>query len=193
MDVEYANSKGILVYNTPGRNADAVADFTIGAMIAECKILPEAYGSEGRWIREYPNLHIPDLPGKTVGIIGLGEIGLKVAKRLTGFDVNMIAYDPYAKDVPDYIELVSLEQLMKESDFVTIHARLTKETERMIGAELINMMKPTAYLINTSRSALVDEKALYQALKEGRLAGAALDVFDVEPPGRDYPLVTLAK
>jgi len=194
VDVEYANSKGILVYNTPGRNADAVADFTIGAMIAECRNIARGHMGlkEGRWIREYPNSsYIPDLPGKTVGIIGLGEIGLKVAKRLTGFDVNMIAYDPYAKDVPDYIELVSLEQLMKESDFVTIHARLTKETERMIGAELINMMKPTAYLINTSRSALVDEKALYQALKEGRLAGAALDVFDVEPPGRDYPLVTL--
>ena len=142
--------------------------------------------------RVYPNSsYIPDLPGKTVGIVGLGEIGLKVAKRLTGFDMKMLAYDPYAKEVPDYIKLVSLEEIMKESDFVTIHARLTNETKGMISAELINLMKPTSYLINSSRSALVDEEALYQALKEGRLAGAALDVFDVEPPGKDYPLVRL--
>lgn len=194
INVEYADQKGILVYNTPGRNADAVADFTIGMMIAECRNIARGHLGlkEGRWIRVYPNSsYIPDLPGKTVGIVGLGEIGLKVAKRLTGFDMKMLAYDPYAKEVPDYIKLVSLEEIMKESDFVTIHARLTNETKGMISAELINLMKPTSYLINSSRSALVDEEALYQALKEGRLAGAALDVFDVEPPGKDYPLVRL--
>ncbi|HHU48490.1 MAG TPA: 2-hydroxyacid dehydrogenase [Clostridiales bacterium] len=194
INVDYASRKGILVYNTPGRNADAVADFTVGMMIAECRNIARGHLGlkEGIWIREYPNSsYIPDLPGKTVGIVGLGEIGLKVAKRLTGFDMKIIGYDPYAKKVPDYISLVPLEELMRESDFVTIHARLTKETERMINTELISLMKPASYLINTSRSALVDEKALYRALKEGRLAGAALDVFDVEPPGIDYPLVKL--
>jgi D-3-phosphoglycerate dehydrogenase len=194
VNIEYARRKGILVYNTPGRNSDSVADFTIGMMIAECRNIARGHLGlkEGRWIRNYPNSsHIPDLPGKTVGIIGLGEIGLKVAKRLTGFDMKLLGYDPYAKDVPHDIKLVSLEELMRQSDFVTIHARLTRETGGLINADLIQLMKPTAYLINTSRSALVDEKALYQALKDGRLAGAALDVFDVEPPGKDYPLVRL--
>lgn len=194
VNVNYASQKGILIYNTPGRNADSVADFTIGMMISECRNIARGHLGlkEGRWIRNYPNSsHIPDLPGKTVGIVGLGEIGLKVAKRLTGFDMNLLGYDPYAKDVPYGIQLVSLEEMMRQSDFVTVHARLTRETEGLINAELIQLMRPTAYIINTSRSALVDEKALYQALKDGKLAGAALDVFDVEPPGMDYPLVRL--
>ena len=194
INVDYAHSKKILVYNTPGRNADAVADFTVGAMIAECRNIARGHQGlkEGRWIREYPNTaHIPDLPGKTVGIIGLGEIGLKVAKRLTGFDMHMIGCDPFVTEVPDYIQLLPLEELLKKSDFVTLHVRLTEETEGMIDAERLSLMKAQAYLINTSRSALVDEKALYDALDSGKLAGAALDVFDVEPPGIDYPLVTL--
>jgi D-3-phosphoglycerate dehydrogenase len=134
---------------------------------------------------------IPDLPGKTAGIVGLGEIGRKVAKRLAGFDMRILAYDPFVKEPPAGIAMVGLEELMAKSDFVTVHARLTKETEGMIGAALIAKMKNSAYLINTSRSALVDEKALYEALKSKKIAGAALDVFDLEPPGADYPLVKL--
>ena len=194
IDVAAATERGILVLNTPGRNADAVADYAIGMLLAEARNIARGHAGlkEGRWTREYPNSGmIPDMPGKTVGLVGLGEIGRKVAKRLSGFEVEILAYDPFVKEPPAGIRMVALPELMARSDFVSIHARLTKETEGMIGAELIGKMKRTAYLINTSRSALVDEKALYEALESGRIAGAALDVFDLEPPGADYPLVRL--
>lgn len=194
VNLDAAKKKGVLVYNTPGRNADAVADFTIGMMIAECRNIAKGHFGlkNGEWIREYPNsFYIPDLPGKTVGIIGLGEIGQKVAKRLVGFDVKLLGYDPFVANPPYGIELVSLERLMAESDFVTIHARMTKENTKMINRDLLQKMKPTSYLINTSRAGLVDEEALWEELKNKRIAGAALDVFNLEPPGKDYPLVTL--
>lgn len=194
INVAYADQRNVLVYNTPGRNADAVADFTIGAMISESRNIARGhYGlKNGRWIREYPNSgHIPDLPGKTIGIIGLGEIGQKVAKRLTGFDVNLLGYDPFVKTPPYGVKLVTLEHLMEESDFITIHVRATKETENLVNRDLTDKMKPTAYLINTSRSSVADENAIYEALKEKRIAGAALDVFNIEPPGKDYPLILL--
>lgn len=194
INTAYASERNILVYNTPGRNADAVADFTIGAMLCESRNIAKGHMGlkSGQWIRIYPNSgNIPDLPGKTVGIIGLGEIGQKVAKRLVGFDVKLLGYDPFVKNPPYGIKMVSLEQLMEESDFVTIHVRALKETENLVNSNLIAKMKPTAYFINTSRSSVADEKALYKALKEKRIAGAALDVFDVEPPGKDYPIVAL--
>ncbi|HVO20072.1 MAG TPA: 2-hydroxyacid dehydrogenase [Anaeromyxobacter sp.] len=194
VDVAAATARGVVVVNTPGRNADAVADFTVGLLIAEARNICRGHHGlkHGRWLREYPNSgHIPDLPGKTVGIVGLGEIGRKVARRLAGFDVTLLAYDPLVKAAPEGIRLVDLPTLVAEADFVTIHARLTRETEGLLSRELIARMKPTAYLINTSRSALLDERALVEALGEGRLAGAALDVFDHEPPGVDDPLVRL--
>jgi len=194
VDVVHATARGILVYNTPGRNADSVADFTVGLLIAECRNIARGHHGlkAGRWIREYPNSGaIPDLPSKTVGIVGLGEIGRKVARRLAGFDVRILAHDPFVAEPPDGVTLTSLQRLLAESDFVTIHARLVRETERLIGREQIALMKPTAYLINTSRSGLVDEQALYEALRDGRIQGAALDVFDTEPPGKDSPLVAL--
>jgi D-3-phosphoglycerate dehydrogenase len=194
IDVAAATKRGIVVLNTPGRNADSVADFAVGMLLAEARNICRGHHGlkEGRWIREYPNSGmIPDLPGKTAGLVGFGEIGRKVAKRLAGFDLRIIAYDPFVKEAPEGVELVDLPTLMAESDFVTIHARLTAETHGLIGAELLSRMKRTAYLINTSRSALVDEKALYEVLAAKRIAGAALDVFDTEPPGREYPLVTL--
>lgn len=194
VNLEYASQKNILVFNTPGRNADAVADFTIGLLLSECRNIAKGHLGlkNGQWIREYPNsFYIPDLPGKTVGIIGLGEIGQKVAKRLTGFDVEMLGYDPFVKNPPYGIKMCSLEELMEQSDFVTIHVRHTKETENLVDKSLIGRMKPTAYLINTSRSAIVDEAALYEALRDGKIAGAGLDVFNVEPPGKDYPVVAI--
>ncbi len=194
VNVAHATERNVLVYNTPGRNSDSVADFTIGMIISECRNIARGHHGlkNGRWIREYPNQgRIPDLPGKIVGLVGLGEIGQKVAKRLAGFDVEVLGYDPFVKDPPYGVKMVGLERLMAESDFVSIHARLTKETEKLISHELISRMKPTAYFINTSRSGLVDENALYEALREKRIEGAALDVFDKEPPGNDYPLVLL--
>jgi D-3-phosphoglycerate dehydrogenase len=194
VDVGHATKRGALVMNTPGRNADAVADFTVGMIICEARNITRGFlgMKQGKWIRTYPNSGmIPDMPGKTVGIIGLGEIGRKVAKRLAGFDMRLLAYDPFVKEPPEGIRMIDLPTLMAESDFVTIHARLTPETKGLIGADLIRKMKPSAYLVNTSRSALVDEKALGAALRGKKIAGAALDVFDVEPPGADYPLVVL--
>jgi D-3-phosphoglycerate dehydrogenase len=192
VNIVYANQKGILVLNTPGRNANAVADFAVGMLISECRNIAKSHLElkKGNWVRDFANAdYVPDLPEKTVGIVGFGEIGRKVAKRLAGFEMNIIAYDPFVKDPGNGVKMVSLAELMQQSDFVTIHARLTKDTEKLISRELIYTMKPTAYLINTARSGLVDETALCQALKEKRIAGAALDVFDVEPPGKDYPIV----
>lgn len=194
VDVAAATARGVLVVNTPGRNADAVADFAVGMLIAEARNLCRGHHGlkQGHWLREYPNSgHIPDLPGKTVGIVGLGEIGRKVARRLAGFDVRLLAYDPFVKAAPEGIRLVDLPTLMAESDFVTVHARLTPETTGLLSRAMLARMKPTAYLVNTSRSALVDEAALVEALRERRIAGAALDVFDHEPPGLEDPLVTL--
>jgi D-3-phosphoglycerate dehydrogenase len=191
---KYAAQKGIIIVNTPGRNANAVADFTVGMMISECRNIAKSHLNlkDGKWVRDYTNkTTVPDLSGKVVGIVGFGQIGRKVAQRLNGFEMEILAYDPYASNAPDYVKMVSLEELMSQSDFVTIHARSLPETERMISAELLNKMKPTAYFINTARSSLVDEKALYEALRDKKIMGAAIDVFDVEPPGKDYPLITL--
>ena len=193
MNLDYCNEKGILVFHTPGRNANAVADFTVGMLLSECRNIAKAHRElkEGRWVREYANKDsVPDLCDKTVGIIGYGNIGRKVAQRLKAFEMKVLVYDPYVKEA-EGVELVPLEELMSRSDFVTIHSRLTKETEKLINARLLSLMKPTAYFINTARAGLVDEAALVQVLQEKRIAGAAIDVFEMEPPTKDYPLVVL--
>lgn len=194
INVAYASEKGILVFNTPGRNANAVADFTVGMLIAECRNIARAHMElkNGNWVRDYTNAaFVPDLCEKTVGIVGYGNIGRKVAKRLKAFDMHVIAYDPFLAQEQCDVPLVSLEELMRQSDFVSLHSRMTKENLHLINAEMLALMKPTAYLINTARSGLVDEDALCDVLKARRIAGAALDVFEQEPPGKDYKLVTL--
>lgn len=194
VNTTYATQKGILVCNTPGRNANAVADFAVGMLLAECRNIARSHRNlkDGKWVRDYDNKgQVPDLNERTVGIIGFGEIGQKVAKRLLGFDMKILVYDPYVEQVPDYVKSVSLVELMKSSQFVTLHSRLTKQTEHMINKEMLSYMRQDAYLINTARSGLVDEKALYEILKNKKIAGAAIDVFDKEPPGKEYPLVTL--
>lgn len=190
VDIEAAKAAGITVFHTPGRNAESVSDFTVGMMLCEARNIARGhYGiKNGEWIRTYPNsADIPDFTGRTVGLVGYGQIGRLVAKKLAGFDMNVLVYDPFVKDIPT----VSLETIMKESDFVSLHARLTPENEHMIGEKELALMKPTAYIINTSRSGLIDEAALYDALANNRIAGAALDVFDEEPVSKDNPLVTL--
>lgn len=192
VDVEYAKSKGITVFHAIGRNAHAVSDFTVGMIICEARNIARGHAGlkNGVWIRDYPNTDtIPDLYEKTVGIIGYGEIGRLVAKKLSGFEVNILVYDPYYHG--NDVETVELDELMSRSDFVTIHSRLTPENENMIGAHELGLMKKTAYLINTSRAGLVDEEALYDVLSQKRISGAALDVFKKEPPGKDHPLVNL--
>jgi D-3-phosphoglycerate dehydrogenase len=194
INIEYASSKDIKVFNTPGRNADSVADFTVGAIICEARNIGRGhYGiKNGKWIREYSNSGmIPDIPGRTVGLIGFGEIGRKTAQRLRGFDMEILVFDPYCSDFPEYVKSVELDDLMAKSDFVSLHARLTEANKHLINAEMLTLMKPTAYLINTSRAGLVDEKALCEFLKDKKIAGAFLDVFEDEPPGLEHPLVQL--
>jgi D-3-phosphoglycerate dehydrogenase len=194
INIRRAEERGITVFNTPGRNADAVADFAAGAIICEARNIARGHLGikTGKWIREYPNSGIiPDLPGRTAGLIGFGEIGRKTARRLSGFDMEILIYDPFAKDFPDYVRRAELKELMSRSDFVSLHARLTAENRHLINAETLSLMKPSAYLINTSRAGLVDEAALCAALKAKKIAGAFLDVFEEEPPGLDHPLVKL--
>ena len=184
---DLCQERGIDVFNTPGRNANAVADFTVGMMISEARNIARGHKllKEGKWVKEYANRDsVPDLCGKTVGIVGYGAIGRKVAQRLKAFEMNVIVYDPYVKD--DDVNCTSLEELFRVSDFVTIHSRLTPENRKMVSYELLSSMKPTAYFINMARSGLVDEDALEKVLKEGKIAGAAIDVFEKEPPEKDY-------
>ena len=196
IDINAATKRKIPVLNVPGRNADAVADFTMGLLIAIARSIVE--GHVRLRIRHIwssgMELLGQDLMGKTLGLVGFGMVARKVAKRAAGFGLKVVAYDPYVPENVFHengVEPVSLQRLLKESDFVSIHARLSPETRKLISAREIALMKPSAYLINTARGPIVDSDALYRALKEKRIAGAALDVFDQEPINMDSPLLTL--
>lgn len=185
-----AARRGVVIANCPGTNDQSVADLTIGLMISIARNIPSLDGKVRRagWGANVGN----ELWKKTIGLVGLGRIGRGVAKRALGFDMQVLAYDPYVKsgDVEQGISLVSFEEVLKEADYVSLHAALSEETRHMIGAAQLKIMKPTAYLINTARGALVDEAALYNALAQKQIAGAALDVFNEEPP-KDSPLLQL--
>lgn len=189
-----ATEKGIAVCYTPGANSDSVAEHSISLILALLKRLciTSFQLRQGKW-REKSLLGYEFL-GKTVGIIGLGNIGCKVAEKIRGFEVKLLAYDPYvseehAKQVG--VRLTDLKTLLKESDIITIHAALTEETTHLIGEEELKLIKKSAFIVNSARGAIVDEKALIKALKEGRIAGAALDVFEEEPPKPDNPLLEM--
>lgn len=182
-DLAAATDRGVVVTHNPGSNASSVADMAIGLMLAVAKQIAK----KDRQIRQglYNRGGGEDLFGKTVGIIGLGHIGKLVAKRLQGFEVQIIANDIVA--YPDFngayhIRSGSKEELLREADFVTLHVPLDASTRGMINEERLGMMKPGAFLINTCRGPVVDEQALYRALVNGRIAGAGLDVFENEPP-----------
>lgn len=197
VNVEEATKRGVLVFNVMGRNAQAVSDFAVGMMLAECRNIARAHYAikNGEWQKTFINTAaIPEINGKAVGLVGFGYIGSLVAKKLSGFDANVIVYDPYAD--PERIRAagctpVTLDELFKTSDFVSVHARLTDSNKKMINKELINSMKPTAYFINTSRAGLVDHDALAKALEEGKIMGAALDVFTTEPIEKESPFLKL--
>ncbi|MEM3192132.1 MAG: hydroxyacid dehydrogenase [Conexivisphaerales archaeon] len=194
VDLAAANARRIPVAYTPGANADSVAEFTVMLILMLAKKIPSIISNvrDQLW-RQKAELGL-ELLGKTVGIFGLGTIGLKVAQKLSGFGVKIISTDPYisAERVASLgIKLVSLDTLLRESDIVTLHANLTEETKHIIGKRELSLMKPGAYLVNTARGELVDEKALYDALRNGKLAGAALDVFEKEPPSTTNPLLEL--
>jgi D-3-phosphoglycerate dehydrogenase len=191
IDVGKATERGVMVVNAPTPTVVAVAEHTMALLLATARHVPRADASlrEGKWLKK--QLMGTTVAGKVLGIVGLGRIGTAVAKRARAFDMEIIAHDPYL--TREQIEergatsLFSLEELLKRSDFVTLHATLTPETRGMIGARELDMMKPTARLINCDRGAVVDEEALLKALEEGRLAAAGLDCF-YEEPATDNPL-----
>ena len=199
IDMAAARERGIRVVNTPGRNASAVAEFAIGAMIAETRLITRGHDAlrRGNWRGD---LYRADRTGRelsemTVGVIGYGQIGTRVVRLLKAFGPRILVTDPYvqlsATDRNDGVQHVSLEELLPQADVVTLHPRVTPETTRMINAETLAMMKPGATLINTARGPLVDYPALYEALASGHLAGAMLETFAVEPVPADWPLLKL--
>jgi len=196
VNVEAATKRGIPIVHTPGRNADAVADLTIGLMIAEARHIARAHCTlkAGQW-RLFPPDLSTELLEKTVGIVGFGNVGRKVAERAKGgFKMKVLVYDPYVskEDVEKYGgKPVDLDSLLRESDFVTLHLRLPPEVKGFIGARELALMKKTAYLINTARGNAVDYEALREALKNRKIAGAALDVYEKEPMDPGDPLLKL--
>jgi len=189
--------RGIKIINAASRSAHAVADFTVGMMIAEMKNIARGHKAltEGKWRKDYVNLYnIHNLRTRTVGIIGGGQIGQRVIDRLKGFGCKIIVHDPFVPD-EELAKLgytpVSLETLLQQSDFVSIHLRLSEKTHKFITKRELDMMKKTAIFINTSRGGLINEDDLVQALQERTIGGAALDVFYDEPIGMDNPLLKL--
>jgi D-3-phosphoglycerate dehydrogenase len=192
VDVPAATERGVVVTITPTANFDAVAEMTFSFLLSLAKRIPQNDRAvrAGRW----PRQALVSLRGKTLGVVGLGRIGKAVAKRAAAFDMTILAYDatPHAEYCQERgIECVDLDDLLQSSEFVTLHVPAIPATRRLMNRDRLARMKPGSYLINTARGALIDEEALYEALRSGHLAGAALDVLEVEPPPPDHPLLSL--
>ncbi|HEX8129574.1 MAG TPA: phosphoglycerate dehydrogenase [Pyrinomonadaceae bacterium] len=192
IDVPAATARGIIVMNAPDGNTMTTAEHTLALLLALARRVPQAHASlqDGRWERK--KFVGVELRGKTLGVVGLGRIGRVVANRARGFEMKVVAFDPFvapeqARDME--LELAPLEEVCARADFLTVHTPLTAETRGIIGAREFACMKPEVRIINCARGGLIDERALYEALKEGRVAGAALDVFEEEPPTQDNPLL----
>lgn len=187
VDMQAAAQHGVTVISTPGRNAVAVAELTLGFMLALARRLPQAHDlvRGGHWdsaLTGYGAWGGIELAGRTVGLIGLGEVGSAVARRLRALEMRVLATDPAVPVAPDGMaEMVDLATLLRQSDFISLHCSLTPETRNLIDAAALAQTKPGVFLINTARAALVDEDALLDALHAGRVAGVALDVHRVEP------------
>ena len=194
IDVEAAKEKGVKVLNTPEAPAIAVAELTIGLLLSLARQIPRADSSmkDGRWAKK--EFRGWQLNGKTLGVVGLGHIGEKVARLAKAFGMKILITKrtPPPPEILKELEaeFVPLDELLRRSDIVSLHVPLTPQTHHMIGEREIQLMKDGAFIINTSRGAVIDEKALLKALKSGKLGGAALDVYEVEPP-EDYSLMKL--
>ncbi len=198
IDVQAATENNIPVMHVI-RNAEPVADFTLGLILSETRNISRSHEGikRGCWRKEFVNSkHTTILKNQKVGLVGLGHIGKLMASKLTALGVEVIGYDPYVNQEElklnnINIEMVSLETLFEESDIVSLHLRLTEETEGMVNKELLSLMKPTSYIINTSRAGVVKEEDLIEVLERRGIMGAALDVFWEEPLSEDSPLLDL--
>ena len=203
VDVEAATEKGIYVANVPGFCTLDVAEHTMGLILSLTRRIPQldSFVRMGLYTNTSGyKLHrpMPRLAGKRVGIIGFGNIGREVARRLLAFGMSVTVHDPYIAeddlgDLAGRVEILGLESLLKQSDIVTIHVPLTAETRGMIGREELKAMKTTAFLLNVARGGIVDEGELARAVQSGQIAGAAVDTLSSEPPPRDHPLLGLSK
>jgi glyoxylate reductase len=197
IDVKSATQRGIMVTNTPGVLTETTADLAFALILATARRIVEAdkFTRSGKWKSWGPMLFLGrDVYGATLGIIGLGRIGQAVARRAKGFNMKVIYYSRKRKEDVERelgVEYRELHSLLREADIVSIHTPLTEETYHLIGEKELSLMKPTAILINTARGAVVDQKALYKALKERRIFGAGLDVYEKEPIDADDPLMEL--
>jgi len=187
VDVLAATELGIVVANSPG-NSVTVAESALLLMLALAKQMPIWIAAARAGSEPTSGMRGMELNGKTLGLVGFGRIGRLAAGFARAFGMRVLAYDPYVQ-TSDLAEMVSLEDVLRLSDFVSLHPVLTPETHHLIDAPRLSLMKPTAYLINTSRGGVIDEPALIAALQAGRLAGAGLDVFETEPPRTDNPLL----
>jgi D-3-phosphoglycerate dehydrogenase / 2-oxoglutarate reductase len=186
VDLDAATEAGVLVMNTPGGNAVSVAEHTLALMLSLARSVPQASAStkSGKW--EKKKFLGNELRGKTLGIVGLGMIGREVVKRAKPFEMRILAHDPYVSPHAAHdlgVELLPLAQLYAESDYITLHVALTPETDHMLNDQAFAQMKPGVRIVNCARGELIDMAALRQAIESGRVAGAALDVFETEPPG----------
>ncbi|NVN92491.1 MAG: 2-hydroxyacid dehydrogenase [Desulfuromonadales bacterium] len=187
LNVAAATERGIVVHNIMGRNAHAVSDFAIGMLFAEARNIARAHLAikQELWRKNYVNSDFtPEIMGKTLGLVGFGYIGRLIAQKLSGYKLKVLVHDPFVSD--DVLRefgatKVSKEELFAQADFISLHARATESTKGLIGKDALELMKPTAILINTARASLVDEDALFDALKNRRIGGAALDVHSSEP------------
>ena len=185
IDVQAATERGVIVVNSPAGNTVAVAELTLGMMLSLVRKLSPANQSvhNGEWKRSA--FMGSEIYGKTLGVIGTGKIGTEVIKRAQSFGMKVLGFDPFLTSTRAAqldIEATTIEEILKRADFITIHTPLTKETKHLINAESLATMKPTAIIVNCARGGIIDESALYDALKAGKLGGAALDVFETEPP-----------
>ena len=189
IDHEYAKSKGITVMNTPLANTASVAELAIGYMLMMARSLYQATTSmkADKWDKK--SFNGDEIGGKTLGLVGVGNIGKEVAKRAAVMGMTVVAYDPYVKEIAG-IKLVTLDELLAQADYISLHLPKTKESTNMIGAEQFAKMKNGVRIVNCARGGIVNEDALYEALTNGKVAAAALDVFNEEPPV-DWKLVKL--
>ena len=193
VDIPAATDAGVMVVNAPTSNIVSAAELAISLLLASARFISPAHAAlrNGKWARsKFTGAEVFE---KTLGVIGFGKIGQLVAHRMQAFGMNVVAYDPYlqpARAAQLGVQLVTLDELLKQSDFITIHLPKTKETVNLIGEEALKKVKPSVRIINAARGGVLDEAALYNAIKEGRVAGAGLDVFAKEPC-TDSPLFEL--